>query len=77
MAYDNDMAPKQVVHQTLFWFHIYVHLHLSHWEMFNLDLPVVGFFLDVEILHLNMLCLFCATCFTICFQQDCTHIILI
>ncbi len=75
--YPNDMASKFAVHQTLFWFCIYVHPYLSHWAIFNHDLLLVDFFFGVEILHLDMLCLFCATCFTICFQQDYTHIVLI
>jgi hypothetical protein len=76
-GYPHDMASKFAVHQTLFQSCIYVHPHFSYWAMFNLDLPIVNFFFDAEILHLDMLCSFCTTCFTICFQQDCTHIVLI
>jgi hypothetical protein len=75
-GYLHDMASKFAVHQTLFRFRIHVRLNLSRWAMFNLHLPIVDFFFDVEILQLDMLCLFGSTRFTICFQQDCTHILL-
>jgi hypothetical protein len=77
LGYPPDMASKFAVHQTLFWFCIYFRPHLSPWAMFNLDLPIVNFFFDIEILHLDMLCLFHTTHFTISFQQNRTHIVLI
>jgi hypothetical protein len=46
-GYPHDMDSNFAVHQTLFWFRIYIrHIrpHLSCWAMFNLDLPIVIFF---------------------------------